>query len=69
LIGLIKSKEYSRNEGRGLGLTVARQISQLHDGNVWAESEHGKGSTFRVLFPHVISRTAAAPIKNPPNGF
>jgi signal transduction histidine kinase len=59
-------KEYSRNEGRGLGLTVARQISQLHDGNVWAESEHGKGSTFRVLFPHVISRTAAAPIKNPP---
>lgn len=49
-------KDYSRAEGRGLGLTVARQISKLHEGNVWVESEEGKGSTFNVLFPHAISR-------------
>ncbi len=47
-------KEYSRNEGRGLGLTVAKQISSLHDGNVWVRSVEGEGSTFFVLFPHVI---------------
>ncbi len=49
-------KDYSRAEGRGLGLTVAKQISTLHDGNIWVESEQGKGSTFFALFPHVISR-------------
>lgn len=52
-------KEHNRSEGRGLGLTVAKQISTLHDGNIWVESEEGKGSTFFVLFPHVISRTMA----------
>lgn len=52
-------KDQARQEGRGLGLTVAKQISTLHDGNIWVESEEGKGSTFNVLFPHVISRTDA----------
>ncbi|NBX67377.1 MAG: hypothetical protein EBR01_00270 [Proteobacteria bacterium] len=52
-------KEHNRSEGRGLGLTVAKQISTLHDGNIWVESEEGKGSTFFVLFPHVISRSMA----------
>ena len=53
-------KEHSRSEGRGLGLTVAKQISTLHDGNIWVESEEGQGSTFFVLFPHVISRTMSS---------
>lgn len=52
-------KDHSSPEGRGLGLTVAKQISQLHDGNVWAESELGKGSTFHLLLPRVVSRTEA----------
>jgi len=49
-------REAGRGEGRGLGLTVAKQISTLHDGNIWVTSEEGKGSTFHVLFPHVVSR-------------
>jgi two-component system sensor histidine kinase/response regulator len=32
--------------GTGLGLSICRQISNLMDGDVWAESEVGKGSTF-----------------------
>jgi two-component system sensor histidine kinase/response regulator len=32
--------------GTGLGLSISRQISKLMKGNVWAESEYGKGSTF-----------------------
>lgn len=49
-------KDTARHEGRGLGLTVAKQISTLHDGNIWVQSIEGEGSTFFVLFPHVISR-------------
>ncbi|NBX81829.1 hypothetical protein EBQ90_01895 [bacterium] len=48
-------KDYSRLEGRGLGLSVAKQISNLHDGNLWVKSVEGEGSTFFVLFPHVLS--------------
>lgn len=57
-------KDYSRSEGRGLGLTVAKQISTLHDGNIWVESEMGKGSTFFVLFPHVISKPKSTSVKS-----
>ncbi len=55
-------KDYSRAGGRGLGLTVAKQISTLHAGNLWVESEPGKGSTFHVLLPHVVSRSAVTTV-------
>jgi two-component system sensor histidine kinase/response regulator len=32
--------------GSGLGLAICKQISGLMDGDVWAKSEPGKGSTF-----------------------
>jgi signal transduction histidine kinase len=56
-------KDYSSSEGRGLGLTVAKQISNLHDGNIWVESKEGQGSKFNVLFPHTVSR-AMAPVNS-----
>jgi signal transduction histidine kinase len=52
-------RDQHRPEGRGLGLTVAKQISTLHDGNIWVQSVEGKGSVFHVLLPHVISRVNA----------
>ena len=42
-------------------MTVAKQISNLHDGNIWVQSVEGKGSTFFVLFPNVISVTSKKP--------
>ncbi len=32
--------------GSGLGLTISKQIAQLMDGDVWAESEYNHGSVF-----------------------
>ncbi len=42
----------SRNDGgSGLGLAIAGQMVQAHGGNIRAESELGKGSTFFIALP------------------
>ncbi|HEY58602.1 MAG TPA: hybrid sensor histidine kinase/response regulator [Anaerolineae bacterium] len=37
--------------GLGLGLAVVKEIVQVHNGRVWAESEPGQGTTVWVRFP------------------
>jgi light-regulated signal transduction histidine kinase (bacteriophytochrome) len=35
-----------KNEGAGLGLTLARKVVSRHGGRIWAESGSGRGATF-----------------------
>jgi len=61
-------EEYSRfnpetnkaTEGTGLGMGITRNLVQLMNGEIFAESEHGKGSLFTVLLPQ--GKTGAGPL-------
>jgi Na+/proline symporter/nitrogen-specific signal transduction histidine kinase len=40
-----------RPTGSGLGLTIVRRIIEFHNGRIWVQSEHGKGSVFSFVLP------------------
>lgn len=43
--------EFKRPKGTGLGLTIVFEMIKLHKGYVWAESDIGKGTTFKFALP------------------
>ncbi|MBI5555472.1 MAG: response regulator, partial [Elusimicrobia bacterium] len=45
----------NRPKGTGLGLAICKEIIEAHKGNVWVESEYGKGSRFIFVIPAVKS--------------
>lgn len=56
----VESESTRYIQGTGLGLAISRQIIRLHGGEIWAESEAGRGSTFHFTLPFTVPRTEAS---------
>lgn len=50
------------HQGIGLGLPVARRLTELLSGRLWATSSEGEGSTFRFAVPVSIAGRASEPL-------
>jgi two-component system, sensor histidine kinase len=47
--------------GTGLGLAITKRLVEMQHGQVWVESETGKGSTFTITWPCELVVTTEAP--------
>lgn len=50
---MYKRKGTAREQGTGLGLILCKEFIEKHNGQIWIESEAGKGSTFEFTLPMV----------------
>jgi signal transduction histidine kinase len=42
----LTAKPTAGESSSGLGLCIAKQLTEMHDGKLWVESIEGQGSTF-----------------------
>ena len=48
-----RAKNVQKISGTGLGLCIAKDLIELHDGEIFVESEYGKGTTFSAFLPYL----------------
>jgi len=47
----VAKKPGVQSKGLGLGLSISKEIVKMHNGEIWAESELGVGSSFYFILP------------------
>ncbi len=52
----VEAKESGGASSTGLGLTFCKMVIDAHKGNIWAESELDKGTTFHFTIPKAIDK-------------
>jgi signal transduction histidine kinase len=57
---------WAKGGGSGWGTRIVRELAAAHDAAVEIDSELGKGTTFRVVFPHVTVEVPEAETKETP---
>jgi signal transduction histidine kinase/DNA-binding response OmpR family regulator len=58
----VNTEKHMAISGTGLGLYICRLIVEGHGGQIWVESEAGKGSTFGLVLP-LDARVAQRPVR------
>ncbi|MRT91877.1 ATP-binding protein [Ancylomarina sp. 16SWW S1-10-2] len=55
------------SQGTGLGLSIVKNIVELMNGEIWLESEPGKGSCFYFKIPSLIQKQGELKVKDKPS--
>jgi signal transduction histidine kinase len=66
--GRIVTDETADIDGAGLGLYIAQELARLQGGQITAESDRGRGSTFTLTIPVTRSEAPRAKLMAPVDG-
>lgn len=65
----VDDEQNRKFEGTGLGLSISKKLIHLMEGEIWVESETGKGSIFGFCIPLPVEDPFAPPLLALPEGF